>query len=150
MTAGLAAERIEADAAKTTRMLELSRRAAELREELPGLADEDVAAYGEVARAPDARVRAEALSAASEPPLAIAELAAELAEAASEIAAAGEWTFRPDAVVAAELAAAAALGCAELVAANLADDGRDPRTGRARAAAERGRLAGDAAARLTG
>ena len=81
--------------------------------------------------------RARALDRASEPPLAIAECAAEVAEAAAETAAAGTWAFRADAVVAGELAAAAALGGAELVAANLGGAQGDPRIARARAAAER-------------
>ena len=81
--------------------------------------------------------RVRALDGASGPPLAIAEAAAEVAEAAAEIARAGTWAFRADAVVAAELAATAALGGAELVAVNLAASGEDPRADRARAAAGR-------------
>ncbi len=50
----------------------------------------------------------QALERASEPPLAVAEAAAEVAESGAEIAAAGDWPFTADAVVAAGLAAAAA------------------------------------------
>ena len=74
------------------------------------------------------------------------ECAAEVAEAAAETAQAGTWAFRADAVVAGELAATAALGGAELVAANLAASQGDPRIDRARAAAERAARASDAAA----
>ena len=69
-----------------------------------------------------------------------------MAEAAAETAQAGTWAFRADAVVAAELAAAAAAGGAELVAANLAGPSEDPRIDRARAAAERAARASRAAA----
>ena len=63
-----------------------------------------------------------------------------------EIARAGTWPFRADAVVAAELAATAALGGADLVVANLAAAQGDPRIDRARAAAERAANARAAAA----
>ena len=79
---------------------------------------------------------ATALDRASEPPLAIAEAAAAVAERAAEVAEAGDWTFTADAVVAGELAAAAAHGCAHLVETNLAGDPEDPRPARARAAAD--------------
>ena len=84
-------------------------------------------------KAPSARRRS---GRASDPPLAIAEAAAEVGAAAAEIAAAGTWPFTPDAIVACELAAAAARGAAELVAANLAGSS-DPRAERARDAAAR-------------
>ena len=88
-------------------------------------------------RAADDAERAAALERASEPPLLIAEGAAEVAEGAAEVVAAGHWPFSPDAAVAVELAATAAAGAAELVAANLAGRPRDPRAARAQAAAER-------------
>jgi formiminotetrahydrofolate cyclodeaminase len=90
-----------------------------------------------VTGAPDGAARAQALVRASEPPLAIAECAADVAEAAAQIARAGAWGFTADAVVAGELAVAAARSGAELVAANLAGAADDPRTDRARAAADR-------------
>ncbi len=110
------------------------------------IAEDDAQAYAQVTSAADGAGRARALAQASEPPLAIAECAAELAEAGAETARAGTWAFRADAVVASELAAAAALGGAELVATNLVGDSGDPRTARARAAADRARRASDAAA----
>ena len=83
---------------------------------------------------------------ASEPPLAIAECAAEVAEAAAETARAGGWAFQADAIVAAELAMAASRGAAALVAANLAGSSEDPRVARARDAADRAERASRAAA----
>ena len=87
---------------------------------------------------PTCPARTDALAAAADPPLEIAECAAEAAEAAAEVAAgAGTWAFGADAVVASELAAAAARGAALLVSANLGSASDDPRLARAREAAER-------------
>ena len=99
-------------------------------------ADEDARTYAQVAKASEGREQARALDRASEPPLAIAEAAAAVAERAAEVAEAGDWAFTADAVVAGELAAAAAHGCAHLVETNLAGDPEDPRPARARAAAD--------------
>jgi formiminotetrahydrofolate cyclodeaminase len=149
LTAGLAAERVADDASTlpggAERLREIARRASELRERLLAIADDDVRAYGRVTKAQDGAAHATALARASEPPLATAECAAEVAELAEETALAGSWAFRADAVVAAELAAAAATGGAELVATNLAGAADDPRLTRVRAAAERARRASDAA-----
>ena len=93
-------------------------------------------AYAAVTEAAEKTERAAALGRASDPPLAIAEAAAEVGAAAAEIAAAGTWPFTPDAIVACELAAAAARGAAGLVAANLSGS-NDPRAERARDAAGR-------------
>lgn len=151
LTAGLAADRIAAAGAGAgadteARLRALAGRAGELRGRLLVVADDDVHAYAQVTGARDGAARASALAEASEPPLAVAEAAAEIAEAAAEIAGAGTWEFRADAVVAGKLAMAAALGAAELVGANLAARSSDPRTERARAAAERAERAGGAAA----
>ena len=127
------------------RLRALAARAAELGERLLLAADDDERTYARVLDAPDSAARAAALSEASEPPLAVAECAAEIAEAANEIAQAGSWPFKADAIVAAELAAAAARGGAELVVVNLADSAADPRIARARAAAERARHLGPSA-----
>ena len=106
-------------------------------------ADEDAVAYAAVTDAAGEAERAAALERASEPPLAIAEAAAEVAVAAAEIAAAGTWPFTPDAIAACELAAAAARGAAGLVAANLSGSPDDPRAERARDAAARAVAARD-------
>jgi formiminotetrahydrofolate cyclodeaminase len=149
LTAGLAADRIEAESGttrpETARLRGLATRARELRGRLLAAADEDARAYSEVTGAPDGATRAQALDHASEPPLAIAECAAEVAEAAAETARAGAWGFTADAVVAGELAVAAARGGSQLVAANLAGASDDPRIERARTAADRAERASSAA-----
>ena len=151
LTAGLAADRVAAEggtrAEAEARLRTLVGRAAELRRQVLAIADDDARAYAEVIGAREAAARARALARASEPPLAIAEAAAEIAEAAAEAASAGSWAFTADAVVAGSLAMAAALGGAELVAADLAGRPEDPRIGRARAAAERAERASRAATR---
>ncbi len=151
LTAGLAADRIAAEggggrAAEEAHLRALVGEAGQLRRRLLAAADEDAAAYGRVLAASEPGERARALDQAAEPPLAIAECAAEVAEAAAETAQAGTWAFRADAVVAGELAAAAALGGAELVATNLAAAQADPRIDRARAAAQRAARASAATA----
>jgi formiminotetrahydrofolate cyclodeaminase len=67
-----------------------------------------------------------ALSQAADAPLAIAEVAAEVATLAALVAQAGSAHLRGDAVVAAEIAEAGARGAAELVVINLGnrDEGR--------------------------
>ena len=114
----------------------LAQQAGKLRRRLLDAGDEDARTYAQVAKAREGREQARALDRASEPPLAIAEAAAAVAERAAEVAAAGDWAFTADAVVAGELAAAAARGCAHLVETNLAGDPEDPRPARARAAAD--------------
>ena len=99
-------------------------------------ADDDARAYAAVTEATDEAERAATLGRASDPPLAIAEAAAEVGAAAAEIASAGAWPFTPDAIVACELAAAAADGAARLVTVNLSGS-HDPRAERARDAAGR-------------
>ncbi len=155
LTAGLASNRVEAEsgadrAATVAHLRGLATRARELRGRLLAAADEDARAYSEVTAAPDGAARAQALADASEPPLAIAECAAEVAEAAAETARAGTWGFTADAVVAGELAVAAARSGSELVAANLAGVSHDPRTERARAAADRAERASHAATNGSG
>jgi formiminotetrahydrofolate cyclodeaminase len=138
LSAGLAAKRLAADGKDepAERQLALGRRAAELRELLLSAADEDAAAYAAVSGAADAEARASSLDRASEPPLAIAVHAAEVASAAGETASvSGEWDFQADAIVAARLAAAAAESAAALVAANAGAGSGDPRIERARDAA---------------
>lgn len=141
LTAVLAANRIASENPETEGHLrELGRRAGRSRERALAAANDDADAYARVADAGDASARAQALERASEPPLAVAEAAAEVAESGAEIAAAGDWPFTADAVVAARLAAAAATGALELVSANFG--GRDdPRLSRARKAADRARRA---------
>ena len=151
LTAGLAADRLASEgsgarAGTDARLRELAARAAELVSEVLDVADADAAAYARALGAREPADRARALSEASEPPLAIAECAAEVAEAAAETALAGGWAFQADAIVAAELAMAASRGAAALVAVNLAGSSEDPRVARARDAADRAERASRAAA----
>jgi formiminotetrahydrofolate cyclodeaminase len=143
LSAGLAADRLAAERGTgdeaEARMRAHATRARELRESLIAVADDDLAAYGAVRAANDPPERTLALALASDPPLAIAESAAELAETSAEIVAAGSWAFTADAVVAGLLAAAAVAAAEGLVTANLGAQSNDPRIARARAAAERAR-----------
>jgi methenyltetrahydrofolate cyclohydrolase len=121
------------------RMRELRSRARELRDRASELADRDVAAYAavlEARRADDGGLDA-ALSAAADVPLDIAETAAEVAVLAGEVARSGIAGLRGDAIVGAQLAAAAARSAAELVAINLDAAPRDARVDRARKEAAR-------------
>jgi formiminotetrahydrofolate cyclodeaminase len=141
LTATLAARRIaEQDRGNgdgaADRMRELAHQAEKLRGRLLAAADEDARAYAKVIKARQGHEQSRALDRASDPPLAIAEGAAAVAERAAEVAGAGNWTFTADAIVAGELAAAAARGCAQLVEANLAGEPADSRRARARAAAD--------------
>ena len=99
-------------------MGEIAERAGQLRRRLPAVADEDVAAYSEVTAAAAGPERRAALERASGPPREVAESAAELSRMAAEVVASGDWPFTPDAVVAGQLADAAASGAAALLAAN--------------------------------
>jgi formiminotetrahydrofolate cyclodeaminase len=114
-------------------------RAEALRSRMATLALADVDAYAKVIEAlrlpstsPSRAVEVEAaLSGAADVPLAVAEAAAEVAMLAALVAQEGNDRLRGDAVMAGELAEAAARGAAELVTINL--DGRDdPRVRRAK------------------
>jgi formiminotetrahydrofolate cyclodeaminase len=77
-----------------------------------------------------------AFAAAAEPPLAIARLAAEVAELADIVAARGDEHVHVDAAVAGVVAAAAARGGLALVATNLTARADDPRVEEAARLAE--------------
>ena len=149
LTAALATARLrDGDGGRdeaATRLDSLASRSRSLRERLLEVADEDAAAWARVADASGDAERARALASAADPPLEIAEAAAELAAGAARVRAAGEWPFSPDATAAAELALAAAEVASGLVAANLAGHPDDPRRERGRAAAARARRERDAA-----
>src|SRR5262249_36556216 len=117
-------------------MRELARQVAKLRARLLACANGDGRAYARVIKSRAGHERDTARARASGPPLGVAEGAAAVAERAAEVADAGSWTFTADAVVAAQLAAATARGCAELIEANLAGQPGDSRPARARAAAD--------------
>lgn len=88
----------------------------------------------------------QAFSAAAEPPLEIARVAADVAELAAAVAVSGEPRVRADAIAAAMLAAAAARAAVALVAANLTALDGDVRVDEAERLA---RVAETAAARAT-
>jgi methenyltetrahydrofolate cyclohydrolase len=108
---------------------EVVERAEALRSRVEPLAMADADAYAKVLEAlrlprgvaaREAEVAA-AISGAADVPLAVAEAASEVATLAALVAQAGSAPVRGDAVVAAEIAEAAARGAAELVAINLGD-----------------------------
>jgi formiminotetrahydrofolate cyclodeaminase len=139
---------------------ELAERAERLRRRVAPLAQEDATAYGHVLAAyrtsddgdleeRQRRIRM-ALSAASDVPLAIAEVGAMVAEIAARLAREGNPNLRGDAVAAALLAEAGARAAAVLVEINMAaGEIADDRLGRvgefvARAAgAARGTMEGN-------
>ena len=126
-------------------------RARALRRQVLVLADTDVAAYRavlEVRRERDVPGHAarlhEALSAAADPPLAIAEIAAEIAQMACAAARRVRGGVRGEAIAAVALGESAVAASAALVELNLGGDVDDPRLARVRtlsadAAAERAR-----------
>jgi methenyltetrahydrofolate cyclohydrolase len=129
--------------------------AERLRALAAGLADADGAAYdryllaarsartsGDAGSAAAAR---SALSDATDVPLAVVEVAAEVTVLAQDIAATGNPRLRGDAATAALLASAAAGAAATLVRENVGAD--DPRAGRAGATAARAHAAADAVSR---
>jgi formiminotetrahydrofolate cyclodeaminase len=134
VTLGIAAA-LAAMAARFAGDDDASVRADAVRARALELAEEDAAAYVPVLSAPDAATRAAALSAAAEPPLEIAELAAEVGALARGLAERGRPALRGDALAGADLAAGAARAAARLVELNLHDAPDDPRLARARAAA---------------
>ena len=147
MTASLSARQLTGpgpDAAS------LARQAAQLRDEAAPLAQADADGYRAVLaakRAGDGLATQAALSAASDVPVRVAEIAVAVAGIAATVAASGNPAVRGDAAAAALLASAGAQSAALLVQINLAGAASDGRPGRAALlAAETDRLAG--AARL--
>jgi len=141
-TCGLAAALVEMVSAIATGDDELARtaaatrrdRACELRRRALELAEADMAAYRAVLAArrepPGAgrgRAIREGLAAAAEPPLAIAEIAAEVARLAADAAVVARGGVRGEVETAAVLAAAAATACATMLELNLASQPDDPR-----------------------
>ncbi len=129
----------------------IASQARALRQRLLELGDEDVRVYAAVLAAmrptagdPGPRRDFElgqALVAAAEVPLAIAEAAADVAELAALATSAAKPSLRPDAAAAAALAEAAARSAAHLVEVNLATVEGDARSGRAAALIEAARAA---------
>lgn len=125
-------------------------RADELRRTAQRLADDDVEAYRaylDLVKAPDPAARKAALDAAADIPLALAEVAVEVAELGELLVECGNPRLRPDALTAVQLGSAVAASAAALVGANLRARPDDPRPARA---AELAAAAGAAAARVSG
>jgi formiminotetrahydrofolate cyclodeaminase len=126
----------------------LARRASLLRDEAAPLAQADGDGYRAVLaarRAGDGPAAQAALSAASDVPVRVAEIAVAVAGIAATVAASGNPAVRGDAATAALLAAAGAQSAALLVQINLAGAAGDGRPGHAaQLAAETARLAGTA------
>ena len=121
-------------------------RASALRAHALTLADRDIAAYQAVVGVRRERDRPgyaehlrEALAAAADPPLEIAEAAAEVTLLAADAAAHARGGVRGEAITAAVLAAAAVAACVPMVELNLGGAGADPRLARVRALADRAR-----------
>jgi methenyltetrahydrofolate cyclohydrolase len=120
MAAGLVAKtaRLSPEWPRSDEVLE---RVEALRALVAPLAQADADAYTKVLEAQRGKEGvADALSAAADVPRAIAEAATEVASLAALAAREGNTRMRGDAVMAAELAEAAARGAVELVAINLA------------------------------
>jgi formiminotetrahydrofolate cyclodeaminase len=126
----------------------LARRASQLRDEAAPLAQADAGGYRAVLaarRTGGQQAVQAALSAASDVPVRVAEIAVAVAGIAATVAASGNPAVRGDAVTAALLAAAGAQSAALLVEINLAGAAGDGRPRQAmRLAAETARLAGQA------
>jgi methenyltetrahydrofolate cyclohydrolase len=123
----------------------LARRASQLRDEAAPLAQADADGYRAVLaarRAGDRPAAQAALSAASDVPVRVAEIAVAVAGIAATVVASGNPAVRGDAAAAALLAAAGAQSAALLVQINLAGVAGDARPGHAaQLAAETARLA---------
>jgi formiminotetrahydrofolate cyclodeaminase len=151
--AGMAAQFSVHGAAEPERFGALSGQASTLCARCLRLADADADAYAgyvtatRIPRAPDPRIREQALRAAldsaADVPSELADAAAELAQLAEQLASTGNRHLRSDAVTAALLAAAVAGSASIFVADNLRGRDDDPRPARARTAAAEA----DAAAR---
>lgn len=123
----------------------VARRAAELRDLVLSLAEEDLQAYGPVLAALRIPVsdpgRAQALDAAraraTDPPLGVARAAVEVAELGVTAGRGGSAHLIGDAITGVLLAAAAGRSAAELVALNLAGQADDPRRAQAAELAKR-------------
>lgn len=144
LAAGLCAMAARLSSTTVADAPEVAERADALRREVEVLATKDAEAYTEVLRSlrlprgPDPadrreRIRA-TLSAAADPPLAVAVAAVEVGELARRLVADGNPNLRGDALTARLLAAAGCRAAAALVAANLAEG--DPRLAHARRLAD--------------
>jgi formiminotetrahydrofolate cyclodeaminase len=133
VAAGLAAALVEM-AAQIASAQEAAAGARALRARALKLAEEELSSYAPVLEARTAAERMAALAAASEPPTAVAETAAEVAELGLEVASAASAAVRGDALTGVVLAEAAASAAVRLVEINV---GSGDVLDRARRAAQR-------------
>jgi formiminotetrahydrofolate cyclodeaminase len=117
---------------------DVAARAPVLREGLLEAGERELHAYEPVLAASTAEARREALSVASETPMAIARAAAEVAELAARVASESKPALKGDAVTAVLLAEAATRAAARLVEINLSGaPAGDPRVGEVAGLSER-------------
>lgn len=143
-SAGLAAGLLEMVAAYAG-LDEVKARAAGLRSELLDAGERELHAYQPVLAAGSEQERAEALSAASEVPLAIARGCAEIAELGADVAARSRPALKGDAIASVLLAEAAGRAAARLVEINLKSAEGDARIAEAARLSERAASARDRA-----
>ena len=142
LSAALAAMAARLSPGHTPDAHEVAAECVALRERATSLGDEDAVAYAAVIGAHrHGRDDADALSAAAEVPLAVAECGERVAQLANALYERGNPALRGDARTAALLAAAGAEAAAVLVGINLADHPDDGRVERAAGCARRARLA---------
>jgi formiminotetrahydrofolate cyclodeaminase len=116
---------------------EAAARAPMLRAQLLEAGERELHAYEPVLAAATPEARREALSVASETPVAIARTAAEVAELAARVASESKPALRGDAVAAVLLAEAVTRAAARLVEINLSGAAGDPRLGEVASLSER-------------
>jgi methenyltetrahydrofolate cyclohydrolase len=135
--AGLLAKVARASAETWTEASGAAAQAESLRDRVEPLADLAAHAYTKAIESSGGDYEVgRAYARAAEPPLRIAEAAADVAALAGVVAEQCDPALRPDAVVAALLAAGSARAAAELVAVNLTAAAGDERVRRAEALAE--------------
>jgi methenyltetrahydrofolate cyclohydrolase len=145
MTGRFGVRRAPAGSTRTATLAEVAAQAAVLRAESLELAERELSAYGPVLEAlklpatePGRQSRlTAALSTAADPPLALANVAAELADLALGALRAGVGHLRGDALTGLLLAEAACQTATRLVDINLGGRPEDPRRNQARSARER-------------
>jgi formiminotetrahydrofolate cyclodeaminase len=136
VTAALAAALVEMSAGIAGET-EAASRARELRTRALELAEAELSSYAPVLKAPDPEARERALAKASEPPAAIAEVAADAAELGVSVASSASPAVKGDALTGVVLAEAAASAAARLVEINLGGAGSSAPLERARQAERR-------------
>jgi formiminotetrahydrofolate cyclodeaminase len=142
VAAGLAAALVEM-AARLAGRADAVEAAGELRRRTLRLAEEELTSYAPVLKSRNAADRSAALAAASEPPVRVAEVAAQVAALGIDVADSSSTAVRGDALAGVALAEAAASAAARLVEINL---GSGPVLERAREAERRASKARSSAA----